>query len=110
MTLLNKAISALENFKSSLSSLQGFRYDLLRALKGWYKSEDREKLYTLATILDSQFKGSAFQNKESLEYAKLVLIDEINKISGSVNTENQEPAQQTVVNLSGVKQHKIHSM
>ena len=61
--LVNSTINALQNFKSTLGSIQRFRNDLLTSLKRRYQSVETEKLYALGTILDPRFKGSVFLSK-----------------------------------------------
>ncbi|XP_068118237.1 zinc finger BED domain-containing protein 4-like [Hyperolius riggenbachi] len=82
--LVNSTIRALQTFKSSVGSVQGFRNDLLASMRRRYHSVESEKFYALATLLDPRFKGNVFFNRENLDAAKSTLAIEITDLSMQV--------------------------
>jgi hypothetical protein len=112
--LVNSTINALQNFKSTLGSIQRFRNDLLTSLKRRYQSVETEKLYALGTILDPRFKGSVFLSKENLEQAKSTLTMEISDISilqaDDTDLQSSEQSQRDTTQKSPTEQQGVHSM
>lgn len=112
--LVNSTINALQNFKSTLGSIQPFRNDLLTSLKRRYQSVETEKLYALGTILDPRFKGSVFLSKENLEQAKSTLTMEISDISilqaDDTDLQSSEQSQRDTTQKSPTEQQGVHSM
>lgn len=112
--LVNSTINALQNFKSTLGSIQRFRNDLLTSLKRRYQSVETEKVYALGTILDPRFKGSVFLSKENLEKAKSTLTMEISDISilqaDDTDLQSSEQSQRDTTQKSPTEQQGVHSM